>query len=175
MPLTLVTTPGASDANSYATVAEANAYNDSVMAPEVWTEADVPTKNRALVTATRLLDAHVPWAGQRAFVGQALMWPRYGVFAARDANWLISHYVIPQEVKNATAELARRLIEFGMPDVASDTAGMKSFKAGPIEVEWEPGANAAREDMIDRYVLDMISHLTVSRSSGGIVVPLIRI
>jgi len=174
MPLVLNSIPGALDANTYATIAEANTYNDSVMTPDAWTNAEVPTKNRALATATRLIDTNVSFKGQRTYRGQALSWPRQFAIDERHPLYYLDSAIVPREIKDATAELARRLIEGGMPDTASETEGLKSLKAGPVELEWFEGANV--REMIDRYVLDMISHLAISDSSStSIVVPLIRV
>jgi hypothetical protein len=175
MALVIDTTPGSASANSYATVAEANIYNESVLTDsEAWVDAETPIKNRALVTATRLLDMNIRWTGERRYFGQALDWPRYAAVDSRDARWYLDNTIIPPAVKNATAELARRLIVSGMPDVPSQTEGMKRLKAGPVDIEWFESAEA--KSMIDRYVFDMVAHLTIRTSEGGsIVVPLVRV
>jgi len=63
MALVLNATPGAADANSYATVADADAYHEGHLYASAWTSASNTTKEQALVMATRWLDAQVRWAG----------------------------------------------------------------------------------------------------------------
>ena len=77
MPVIVNAQAGSASANSYATVAEANAYHDGHIAPAAWTDAEMPVKNRALVTATRLLDQNLQWIGIAATESQALAWPRH--------------------------------------------------------------------------------------------------
>lgn len=97
MAVTLVTTPGAVNANSYATVAEAAAYFEARSALDPpWDDADDPAA--MLVMATRVLNAfvqalrvYVPgppahyvvrraWTGSPASPTQRLAWPRLGMY-----------------------------------------------------------------------------------------------
>ena len=102
MPVTLVTTPGTVNANSYATEAEATAYfNSRLPLVPPWEDADDPTA--ALVMSTRVLDAFVQalrvyipagstggsrpyyltrrkWTGRPASETQRRAWPRLGMY-----------------------------------------------------------------------------------------------
>src|SRR5438046_7448880 len=109
MPIVVVATPGAADANSYCSLAEANTYHDSHPYASAWTgAASDDARNRALVTATRLLDEHIEWDGYAASATQALGWPRSGM-VDRNEN-AIDSSTIPQTLKNAVAEFARQII-----------------------------------------------------------------
>jgi hypothetical protein len=164
---TLNATPGAEDANSYATVQEANAYHDSRLHSEDWTAADVGTKTVALIMATRLIDSLYDWTGDIASGQQALLWPRVGMSRRTGsgrsgwnpgAGWYGGAYpiasdVIPPELKNATAEFARQLIgEDRSADSDIETQGLKSLRAGPVSLEF-------KGDVAPKVVPDAVYHL----------------
>src|SRR5689334_14898370 len=75
MPLTLVKENGTglSNANSYANVADCDAYHEGHLWASTWTSAITATKEAALVLATRLIDANVQFNGLRTTSGQALL------------------------------------------------------------------------------------------------------
>lgn len=135
---TLVATVGNASANSYVTVAEADTYFDERLHPSIatWTGEDTDDKERALITATRRLDQE-DWQGVRVDTAQALDWPRY--WATDEDGEEYESDTIPQPVKDATCELALRLlIDFGdSVDTLADT-GLEEFrraKVGPMEME----------------------------------------
>src|SRR5215510_14550124 len=78
MALTLVKEDGTgkADANSYANVADGDAYFDGHLYATAWTGASAPNKEKALVFATRLIDSQFQFNGWRAHDQQALQWPR---------------------------------------------------------------------------------------------------
>ena len=98
------TLSGAS-ANSYVTLAGANAYFETVPDSSTWTDKTDDAKNRALISATRWIDA-LSFYGNRCSETQALKWPRedYKVDGITLACTLI-----PEPIKVATYELARAL------------------------------------------------------------------
>lgn len=98
------TLEGAS-ANSYVTLAEADAYFETTPASSTWDDKSDDQKNRALISATRNLDV-LTYYGERCTTTQALKWPRkeYTV----DGIELACTF-IPDEIKIATFELARAL------------------------------------------------------------------
>ena len=108
MAATIDATLQGTAANSYVTLAEANAYFETVPHDEHWTGSD-DAKNRVLITATRYLD-NFEYYGERCSTTQALKWPRkeYKVDGVK-----IDCTFIPQPVKNATFELAHSLIHKG--------------------------------------------------------------
>ena len=67
MPLTLIKETGAGlvDANSYADVADGNAYHDGHLYATAWTGASDDQKAVALVMASRLIDAEWQFNGTR--------------------------------------------------------------------------------------------------------------
>lgn len=121
---------GLSNANSYVSVADADTYHDSRLHSEAWAGTDAD-KGRALIWATRLLDEQIEWLGYKTKTTQALGWPRWGLYDRE--GLLISGTSVPAWLKNATAELARQLIEAdratdaGAPHVSSKTVGPLSI------------------------------------------------
>lgn len=144
MALVLNATVGAADANSYATLAEANAYHESRLNSTAWTSATDSDKTIALVMATRTLDAMYVWAGYPSYfltISQALGWPRYPV-EDKGRVAFIDSSVLPVELKNATAELARQLlISDRTIEGDVDAQGIKSLKAGSVSIEFKGTTN----------------------------------
>lgn len=160
MALVLVSTPGASNANSYEEVAEADEYFDARLPLATpWGESDVD-KEILLVMGTRSLDAMfrgtrvlVPasgstaayylvrraWTGQPSTTTQRLAWPRTGMF---DGNGnAIDPAVIPTELKEALAEYAGQLsLKDRTLDNAVAVGGIKSVSAGSVSVSFRDGA-----------------------------------
>ena len=133
MNLILEDGTGLANANSYASVAEADAYHDRRLHSLTWTAATTPVKERALAMASRTLDAMTVWQGSRATATQALAWPRTGVVYD---GLLIDGETVPAPVKNATAELARLLIgEDLTQDVAQNDVESLNLGDGALEIK----------------------------------------
>ena len=100
---------GISNANSYVSVAEA----DDILVTNIhntnWFTLTSPDKEKLLVWATRLLNSKAVWYGKKTYTTSALPWPRTSV-KTKD-NDLIGYNVIPHQLKEATAEMARYLVE----------------------------------------------------------------
>lgn len=133
---TLISTAKSASANSYATLAEANTYMQTVRTDQekVWLKQAEPTRERYLMMATRLIDQHYDFIGIKTTTEQALQFPRQSV--PTDGKWarayslsFLDRDTIPTFLKDATAELARILVE---TDVTADPdgAGMKQVAMG---------------------------------------------
>ncbi|HEY9175031.1 MAG TPA: DnaT-like ssDNA-binding protein [Verrucomicrobiae bacterium] len=111
MALTLIQENGTGkvDANSYATVADGDAYHEGHLYASAWTAATTANKEKALVFATRLIDAEFRFKGVKASSAQALQWPRAECRDPDGADDLASD-AVPSAVVNATCELARELL-----------------------------------------------------------------
>ena len=160
--MALVPTPGATSADSYASLAEAQAYMDSLAFAVEWTAATQAQQEGALRAACRKLDL-LTWRGIKATSAQALAWPRYNV-TTRDGYWIDSA-TVPAFLKNAQSELALRELQ---EDRASDPAlGQPTrVKAGPVEVEMGQGARRSPA-MLPSLVQQMVAaYLTTS--GGGV-------
>lgn len=76
--MTLVATPGSATADSYLTVAAADALAGDDIGPErdAWSKADADLKDRALLRATREVDAYVATGWSPYSSDQVLVFPR---------------------------------------------------------------------------------------------------
>ncbi|MGZ4962534.1 MAG: DnaT-like ssDNA-binding protein [Limisphaerales bacterium] len=106
---------GLANANSYASVADGDAYYDGHLYATAWTTATADNKAKALVMATRVIDASYEFNGSKTTVAQALEWPRYKcpdrdiADSSGSAGFLASN-VVPKGVSDATCEMARELL-----------------------------------------------------------------
>ncbi len=123
MALTLVKEDGMgkTDANSYADVAEGDAYFEGHLYASAWTAATSDTKAAALVMATRLVDSQFQFKGFRAHEEQALQWPRErcpdpdrNLVTSTPLSPVLTSYVpsdeVPRGVAWAVCEMARELL-----------------------------------------------------------------
>lgn len=160
--MALITTAGAADANSYASLVAAAAYH-TARGNTAWTGADA-LKEAALIRATQWLDGRYGdlWPGIRWKLRlQALDWPRVEAYD-RDGT-VLAYDAVPVEVVNATCEAAlRELVTPGVlsPDVTPGTAKVLTEVKG---IKWTPlRASASANDMtlnltaVDRILSPLI-------------------
>lgn len=150
MAVTVIATPGLATSNSYSTLADAEIFMESRLHTDDWTDATDDEKNRALVWATRILDAQVEWRGWRINEIQVLEWPRSGVTDRGD--YFLDDSTIPTFLQEATAELALFLLA---SDRSVDYAlsGFKRIKVDVIELEADV---SSKSHTIPSGVMDMI-------------------
>jgi hypothetical protein len=140
MTVTVVATAGASNANSYLSVAAADDLANLYLGTLSWASASTDNKGRALIMATRYLD-QLSYIGDKASTSQALLWPRS---EAECGDWSFTSSEIPQPIKQATFDLAEALLK--------DNTLLSSAGAGSSElIPGIPNANLkrARVDVID--------------------------
>jgi hypothetical protein len=162
MALTLIKEDGTGkvDANAYANAADGDAYHEGHLYASAWTGASGADKEKALVMATRLIDAEYQFAGVRAVGGQALQWPRVSCLDPDAADSLISgryvaSNVVPKAVIGATCEMARELL------VADRTAapageGLKYQNVGTTQTGYDksdtrPVISRVAQAMLAKY------------------------
>jgi len=122
------------NANSYVTLAEADAYFETVPSSTQWDNKQDDKKNRALISATRWIDTLV-YYGDRCDESQALKFPRtnYQVDGVELACTLI-----PQNIKYAQFELANALAND--TDAITGSTGtdgnFEEVKLGDIQVKY---------------------------------------
>jgi hypothetical protein len=124
---------GRTDAESYASVAEADTYCVS-MGLTTWAATLTADKEVALRKATQYIDGRYRFVGLRYSQAQALEWPRQNAID-RD-GYFVNADVVPTALKHTTAELAvRALTETLDPDRLNmgESQGDR-VKVGPIEV-----------------------------------------
>lgn len=142
MAVTVVATAGASNANSYLTVAAADDLANLYLGTLNWASAATDNKGRALIMATRYLD-ELGYIGTKASTTQALAWPRK---EASCGDWNFTSSEIPQPIKQATFDLAEYLLGTGNGDVLLGSGASSGELIPGI-----PNANLkrARVDVID--------------------------
>ena len=157
---------GKADANSYVSVADADAYAADHELPSKWSSATTAQKQKALRLATQNLDARYNgrWLGTRNIRLQALDWPRFNV---EDSDgYLVDFNVVPQAVKDATVELALRQVQLAsgtllIPDQSSPgTIASESVSIGEIsESITYVGGRGQQTDyvLVDLLVRDLVS------------------
>lgn len=139
MTLIVETGSGASDAESYASVSDADTRH-AALGRTLWATLSTNEKEQALRRATEyMLQAYRgKWKGGRTLSTQALDWPRYGVCVD---GFAVSSSTVPAEVVKACCELAFKaafgdLLEDQGPQVVAE-------KVGPIEVQYQAGGRQA--------------------------------
>lgn len=145
MPLVIIATPGASDANSFVTAAEMTAYCEGRLNASVWTGAAAQLP--ALVEASRDL-SYLYWKGSTVDAAQALAWPRAWVqdpdapyddeAITLDDIVYFDEDIVPQRVKDATCELALQYLKAGTTDIAmpDPSDGIASKQVDVISVSY---------------------------------------
>lgn len=106
MALVVETGQGATDADSYISVADADAYLARCGTPATWSAATEAQKEAALRKATRFIDLTYQdaWQGRRCDDDQALDWPRAHVEYPR--GWYVDTNTVPARIGYAVAEAA---------------------------------------------------------------------
>lgn len=153
-----------SGAESYASVANTDAYNTSFVGDASWIDASEPEKERALRQATQYLDTiyFQQWRGERVQATQSLQWPRIG--AVYNDGVAIPANSIPVPLLRATMELAIKAAGQEEPlivDVDAPSANIRreKVKAGPVEQDIEyVGGNTSQKrfTIVENLVLPLI-------------------
>ena len=137
MPLIVETGMIVPEANSYATVAEADARHAMSTSADLWDAYDLPVKEQRLVTATRKLETMFDWKGSLVSDAQPLGFPR------RYGNYTYLR-TVPTAVKNATIDLALWLPEEVATSATSAATedAIQEITLGPIGIKMATGATA---------------------------------
>ena len=117
--------------NSYVTVAEADSYFADRLHSETWSGASPTDKEKALITATGLLDQK-PWVGEAENELQSLAFPRIGYYYDPKYGRDLDLINTPERVLKATYELALHLLS---NDVMAASSTVKSLSVGPISLQ----------------------------------------
>lgn len=165
---TLITTPGAADANSYGTLAEAEAFFETRLFTDAWDALMDTQKEGLLIWATRIAESRVVedwqdpnlpsddttrvltdlisddnctivWRGSPATETQALSWPRTGM--VNTVGTPVADNEVPQRVKDWQFEIA---LTFAVADRTTENAatalGLVGLKAGPVDLKFSQAA-----------------------------------
>ena len=168
---------GRTDANSYASVADGDAYHDGHLYATAWTAATPDQKAAALVMATRLIDAEVQFNGTRTNAVQGLQWPRarcpepdaihvpLAVLLPIPSDY-VRYDTVPKAVVQATCEMARELL------ITDRTAapvgeGLKFLNVGGNQTGYD---KADRRPVLSQLTLVMLAKYgsQISAKSGAV-------
>lgn len=142
--ITLETGTSIASANSWIAATTASNYieNHGLDSAGAWASASSETQKGALVAAGQYLNYYPDWKGYRYDdpVNQSMAWPRSGVV---DNDGYSIGTEIPQQVKDAQAELALKFVVDGdlLPDLGVGAGAVKTQKVGPIMLEYFEGLN----------------------------------
>ena len=165
MTISIITIDGV-DFESYASVAEADAYLIADISNTTWTFKDGDTKGQALVSATRILNT-LSWCGAKTVSTQTNAFPRTGL-TDKDGVAL-STTDIPLAINHATTLLAGALAK--TPNIADNktSSDKKRVKAGPVEVEFYADATESKlSNKLPQSVVDTIGFLIGCGSSNDV-------
>ena len=134
MAATINATLSSASANSYVTLAEADAYFETVPDATTWDNKLDDARNRALIAATRWIDSFV-FYGDRCDHGQALKFPRNN-YQVDDVELACS--AIPNNIKYAQYELARALANDtdAMTGNVGTNGNIAEAKLGDLQVKY---------------------------------------
>lgn len=154
---------GLSDATSYVSVEEADdIITMNIHASETWSSLSDEDKEKLLSWASRYLDERTRWFGRKAVESSALRWPRSGI-TDRDGITL-SSTLIPRQLKIATAEMARYLVDEDRTTERGQD-GLSRLRADVIELEFVEGY---RLPQVPSHMQYLIKGLGAISSGSGI-------
>jgi len=167
--------------NSYATVADADAYNATYpqdVDGDLWAELDTDLKNRALIQSTRQFETAVRWYGAASTTTQRLAFPRLGLIYPSTGQAVPSG-IIPEELKWAVSEQARIIAQADRAaENTSASQGLKRLKAESVELEWidRPPGDTGRLQTIAPSAWQYVAGWgAMSQAGQGGPIPLARV
>ncbi|MEI7733721.1 MAG: DnaT-like ssDNA-binding protein [Verrucomicrobiota bacterium] len=185
MALTLTKEDGTGkyDSNSYADVADGDAYHEGHLYGTAWTGATEEQKAVALVMATRLIDVEFQFNGGRVKTEQALQWPRAECpdpdrVTARVAplRWIRDDYLafdrVPKAVVDAACELARELLVMDRTAAPPGEGVLKQHNADFSETTY---SKTDTRQIIPALVRTMLGKYGALLSGGSGAVRLVRV
>ena len=152
-------TEGGASANSLCTVEFADDYFGGSLYASDWpagsSGADLLNKQKALVSGTRDL-VRLTWQGTKTSSGQALAFPRYGLYDKDDD--LIDSSTNPREIKEANCELA--LFKLSLDQTSIVDESLRQFKRLKIAsvIDLEMRDEKPSETGFPPQVMELIGH-----------------
>lgn len=133
MSFTVETGSIVANANSYVSLADANAYFVDRGNPSTWTNAVNESRQAALIYATTWLDQNFNWYSHVQDTSQRLGWPRIQYYDS-DLKMIGGTGVIPWQLKNACCELALQWLKDDFTDASSED--VKSESVGSTSITY---------------------------------------
>lgn len=157
--MALITDIGASNADSYVTLAYANTYFNQRLGSNVWIEASDTDKEKALRQAAQMLDANFDWVGEIADDVQSMRWPREWA-TDRDGRD-IENDEIPVPLQQAQCEMAKQLLADG--GYSADVRDVDRVRLGSILVDFD---DTAASVPVSNVVIELLRGLGTYKGSG---------
>lgn len=118
--------------NSYVSLAEANAYFENYLYSGTWDSTDDDTKEKALITATAMIDSSFRWYGDKTDPEQTLEFPRTSDIVNIGCGNNDPEN-IPVEIKRVTCLQAQYLLDCDIYEIKD---AIKKTKLDVMEVEY---------------------------------------
>lgn len=166
--MALDTTIGGVNADSYVSIADADAYHaNRGLADASWKTLAPGIKEGALRKATQYLDATYKFCGIKITRTQALRWPRYNVWID---GYMVNYNELPKYLIAACCELALRAT---VQDLDPDLEPLLVTKetVGPISVDYSPIQRYSGRKFFD-YVESLLAPILLGGGRGN--VPVVR-
>jgi hypothetical protein len=157
---------GLPNANSYVTVLEADDILITNIHNTAWNALSDADKEKLLAWATRLVDTKATWFGQKAYSTSALRWPRTGV-TSKDGVY-IEKTVIPANLKEAIAEMARYLVEADRTTEQSKD-GLESLKVDVIEMKFDSNYRLTQLPTLIWQIVSDLGYFGVTTGAARII------
>jgi hypothetical protein len=171
MALTVEDGSGLAAAESYLSVADADTYWSKHGNPPAWEGASDSNKEDALRRATQWIDLHYGdrFSGRKRLSTQALRWPRLG--ATTDEDFAILASTIPESLKDATAEMARRAVgtELLSDRAAADNITEQTEKMGDMQRTFKFSGTKSPEELYPKVGLILAEISIGSGDSTGVI------
>lgn len=146
--------------NSYATVAEADAYFEDRLDVAAWTTASAAEKAKALVTATSYLDS-LEWTGTAVSPEQPLAFPRIGSYFDPRLGMNVNFDVnVPNRILLATYELAYHFLN--NDGLLDDTGGVTNLSIASITL-----TSIKPTNKLPSVVLRLVKPMLLNRGSSA--------
>ena len=151
---------GSADANSYVTLAEADAYFTDTFGRPLWADRPESDREALIITASRTLDQYMAWSGLPATDTQSMGWPRrqtYDQFGV-----LYPDNLVPRTLKYAVYEVAYLLLESGPISFGEQT--LDRIKVASIELEF---SKDSVDSGLPKFIETLLGNLGTPVLVGG--------
>lgn len=145
--------------NSYVSLEEANAYFESHVDNSEWFNLAALTKERLLITSTRILD-NLSWTGSAVSQSQPLAFPRVISYFDPRVGAVVSTADTPTRISSATFEMALHL--HNNDGLLSETGTIADLNVGPVSLTTIKAA-----PLIPNSVNTIVKPLLVNQGSNA--------
>jgi hypothetical protein len=157
---------GLSNSNSYVSVSEADDILSTNIHATSWSLKTLQDKEKLLAWATRLIDTKATWFGHKTYSSSSLRWPRTGITSKDSVEIELDE--IPKQLKEATSEMARFLVDTDRT-VEQSKDGIISLKVDVIEMKFDKDYRLTQLPSIIWEILSDLGYFGVSTGAARII------